>query len=129
MSLKSVDKTKIEPIDYNENTDIKENYITEKYFMTIEGYSLLSNIGFVKIEIGYGISPNDAFFRSLDKIGLDLFVNYNISINHMWTKDCRLYDSRDTIQSSKFAFYTLTDELIQQFREDGERYRMSLEDK
>ena len=124
MSLKSVDKTKIEPIDYN-----KENYITEKYFMTIEGYSLLSNIGFVKIEIGYGISQNDAFFRSLDKIGLDLFVNYNISINHMWTKDCRLYDSRDTIQSSKFAFYTLTDELIQQFREDGERYRMSLEDK
>ena len=124
MSLKSVDKTKIELIDYN-----KENYITEKYFMSIEGYSLLSNIGFVKIEIGYGISPNDAFFRALDKIGLDLFVNYNISINHMWTKDCRLYDPRDTIQSSKFGFYTLTDELIQQFREDGEIYRMSLEDK
>jgi hypothetical protein len=124
MSLKSVDKTKIEPIDYN-----KKNYITEKYFMTIEGYSLLSNIGFVKIEIGYGISQNDAFFRSLDKIGLDLFVNYNISINHMWTKDCRLYDSRDSIKSSKFGFYTLNDELIQQFREDGERYRMSLEDK
>ncbi len=124
MSLKSVDKTKIEPIDYN-----KENYITEKYFMTIEGYSLLSNIGFVKIEIGYGISQNDAFFRSLDKIGLDLFVNYNISINHMWTKDCKLYDSRDTIQSSKFGFYTLTDELIQQYREDGERYCMSREDK
>ena len=52
MSLKSVDKTKIKPIDYNK----------EKYFMTIEGYSLLSNIGFVKIEIGYGISQNDAFF-------------------------------------------------------------------
>jgi len=121
MSLKSVDKTKIEPIDYN--------YITEKYFMSIEGYSLLSNIGFVKIEIGYGISPNDAFSRSLDKIGLDLFVNYNISINHMWTKDCRLYDSRDSIKSSKFGFYTLNDELIQQFREDGERYRMSIEDK
>ena len=129
MALKSVDKTKIELIDYNENTDIKENYITEKYFMSIEGYSLLSNIGFVKIEIGYGISPNDAFFRSLDKIGLDLFVNYNISINHMWTKDCRLYDHRNTIQSSKYGFYTLTDELIQQFREDGEIYRMSLEDK
>ena len=124
MSLTS----KIESINYK-NTDMKENYITEKYFMTIEGYSLLSNIGFVKIEIGYGISPNDAFFRSLDKIGLDLFVNYNISITHMWTKDCRLYDSRNSIQSSKYGFYTLTDELIQQFREDGERYRMSLEDK
>jgi hypothetical protein len=57
MSLTS----KIEPINYK-NTDMKENYITEKYFMTIEGYSLLSNIGFVKIEIGYGISQNDAFF-------------------------------------------------------------------
>jgi hypothetical protein len=40
-----------------------------------------------------------------------------------------LYDPRNTIQSSKYGFYTLTDELIQQFREDGERYRMSLEDK
>jgi hypothetical protein len=124
MSLTS----KIESIIYK-NTDIKENYITEKYFMTIEGYSLLSNIGFVKIEIGYGISPNDAFFRSLDKIGLDLFVNYNISINHMWTKDCRLYDSRNSIKSSNFGFYTLNDKLIQQFREDGERYCMSSEDK
>jgi len=69
------------------------------------------------------------FFRSLDKIGLDLFVNYNISITHMWTKDCRLYDSRNSIQSSKYGFYTLTDELIQQFREDGEIYLMSREDK
>jgi hypothetical protein len=116
MSLTSLNETKIEPIDYK-NTDIKE-----KYVMSIEGYSLSSNIGIVKIEIGYGISPNDAFFRSLDKIGIDLFVNYNISINHMWTKDCRLYDPRNTIQSSKYGFYTLTDELIQQFREDGERF-------
>ena len=124
MSLTS----KIEPINYK-NTDIKENYITEKYFMTIEGYSLSSNIGFVKIEIGYGINPNDAFFRSLDKIGLDLFLNYNICINHMWTTDCKLYDSRNSIKSSNFGFYTLNDKLIQQFREDGERYCMSSEDK
>ena len=119
MSLKSVNKNKIEAIDYNK----------EKYFILVEGYSLLSNIGFVKIEIACGISPNDVSIRSFDKIGLDLFVNYNISINHMWTKECRLYDSRDTIQSSKYGFYTLTDELIQQYREDGERYCMSREDK
>ncbi len=119
MSLKSVNKNKIEAIDYNK----------EKYFILVEGYSLLSNIGFVKIEIGCGISRNDVSIRSFDKIGLDLFVNYNISINHMWTKECRLYDSRDIIQSSKFAFYTLTDELIQQYREDGEQYCMSREDK
>lgn len=124
MHLKSVNETKIEPIYCSSDTDIKE-----KYFLLVEGYSLLSNIGFIKIEIGFGISQNDAIICSFDKIGLDLFVNYNISINHMWTKECRLYDSRDTIQSSKFAFYTLTDELIQQYRKDGERYCMSCEDK
>ena len=124
MHIQSVNKTKIEAIDYN-----KENYITEKYFLLVEGYSLLSNIGFIKIEIGCGISQNDVSIRSFDKIGLDLFVNYNININHMWTKECRLYDSRDTIQSSKFAFFTLTDELIQQYREDGEQYCMYHEDK
>ena len=122
MPLKSVNETKIEPIDSNDDTSIK-------YFLLVEGYSLLSNIGFAKIDIEFGTSKNDAIIRSFDKIGLDLFVNYNISINHMWTKECRLYDSRDTIQSSKFAFYTLTDELIQQYREDGEIYCMSREDK
>ena len=122
MPLKSINKTKIEPIYSNVDTGIK-------YFLLVKGYSLLSNIGFIKIEIGCGISQNDAIIRSFDKIGLDLFVNYNININHMWTKECRLYDSRDTIQSSKYAFFTLTDELIQQYREDGERYYMSREDK
>ena len=122
MPLKSINKTKIEPINSNVDTGIK-------YFLLVKGYSLLSNIGFIKIEIGFGISQNDAIIRSFDKIGINLFVNYNISINHMWTKECRLYDSSDTIQSSKFAFFTLTDELIQQYREDGERYCMSHEDK
>ena len=110
-------------------TENEPNFVTEKYLIVVEGYSLLSNIGFIKIEIGIGISKNDTIIRIFDKIGLDLFVNYNININHMWTKEYRLYDSRDTIQSSKFAFFTLTDELIQQYREDGERYCMSREDK
>jgi hypothetical protein len=82
------------------------------YFLLVEGYSLLSNIGFIKIKIGFGTSENDAIIHSFDKIGLDLFVNYNININHMLTKEYRLYDSRDTIQSSKYAFYTLTYDLI-----------------
>ena len=34
-----------------------------------------------------------------------------------------------TIKSSNFGFYTLNDKLIQQFREDGEIYLMSREDK
>ena len=122
MPLKSVNETKIESIDSDDDNGIK-------YLLLVEGYSLLSNIGFGKIEIGCGTSKNDAIIRSFDKIGLDLFVNYNININHMWTKECRLYDSKDTIQSSKYGFYTLTDELIQQYREDGERYCMSCEDK
>ena len=105
------------------------NFVTEKYLIVVEGYSLLSNIGFIKIEIGFGISKNDTIIRSFDKIGLDLFVNYNISINHMWSKECRLYETKDQIKSSKFGFYTLSDEMIQQFREDGEQYCMSCEDK
>jgi len=47
----------------------------------------------------------------------------------MWKKECRMYDHIDTIQSSKFTFFTLTDEIIQQYREDGEQYFMSREDK
>ena len=46
----------------------------------------------------------------------------------MWSKDCRLYETEVQIKSS-FGFYTLSDEMIQQFREDGEQYRMSCEDK
>lgn len=107
------------------------NFVTEKYLIVVEGYSLLSNIGFGKIEIGCGTSKNDAIIRSFDKIGLDLFVNYNISINHMWSKECRLYETKDKIKSSKlgFGFYTLSDEMIQQFREDCEQHCMSCEDK
>ena len=52
------------------------NFVTEKYLIVVEGYSLLSNIGFIKIEIGIGISKNDIIIRIFDKIGLDLFVNY-----------------------------------------------------
>ena len=85
----------------------------------------------MKIEIGFGISKNDAIFCVFDKIGIDLFVNYNISINHMWSKECRLYETEGQIKSSKFGFgfYNLSAEMIQQFREDGEQYRMSCEDK
>ena len=67
------------------------------YFLLVEGYSLLSNIGFIKIKIGFGTSENDAIIHSFDKIGLDLFVNYNININNMWTKEYSLYDPRDKI--------------------------------
>ena len=112
-------------------TENKPNFVTEKYLIVVEGYSLLSNIGFIKNEIGIGISKNDTIIRIFDKIGLDLFVNYNISINHMWSKECRLYETKDKIKSSKFGFgfgfYTLSDEMIQQFREDGEQHCMSCE--
>lgn len=44
MPLKSVNETKIEPIDSNDDTGIK-------YLLLVEGYSLLSNIGFVKLNL------------------------------------------------------------------------------
>ena len=52
MPLKSVNETKIEAIDYNK----------EKYFLLVEGYSLLSNIGFVKIDIGFGTSKGVIYY-------------------------------------------------------------------
>ena len=47
----------------------------------------------------------------------------------MWSKECRLYETKDQIKSSKFGFYTLSDEMIQQFKENGEQHCMSCEDK
>ena len=47
----------------------------------------------------------------------------------MWSKECRLYETEVQIKSSKYGFYTLSAEMIQQFREDGEQYRMQCEDK
>ena len=47
----------------------------------------------------------------------------------MMTTDYYLLETGKVIQSSGFAFYTLTEENIQEFREDEERYLMSCEDK
>ena len=56
MSLKTDNETKIEPIYCNEDSAMEQNFITEKYLIVVEGYSLLSNIGFIKIEIWAGTS-------------------------------------------------------------------------
>ncbi len=60
MSLKTENETKIEPIYCNEDTKNETNFVTEKYLIVVEGYSLLSNIGFIKIE--FGISKNNVLF-------------------------------------------------------------------
>lgn len=131
MPLRKIENEKIEDIykfDEEINEDKDFNF-TQKYLLMIEGYSKSSNIGFIKTEISDGNSSVEAIFRAYDKIGTNLFVNYNISIDEMMTTDYYLLETGKVIQSSGFAFYTLTEENIQEFREDEERYLMSCEDK
>ena len=130
MPLRKIENEKIEDIykfDEEINEDKDFNF-TQKYLLMIEGYSKSSNIGFIKTEISDGNSV-EAILRAYDKIGTNLFFNYNISIDEMMTTDYYLLETGKVIQSSGFAFYTLTEENIQEFREDEERYLMSCEDK
>ena len=130
MPLRKIENEKIEDIykfDEEINEDKDFNF-TQKYLLMIEGYSKSSNIGFIKTEISDGNSV-EAILRAYDKIGTNLFINYNISIDEMMTTDYYLLETGKVIQSSGFAFYTLTEENIQEFREDEERYLMSCEDK
>ena len=130
MPLRKIENEKIENIDkFDEEINEDKNFnFTQKYILMIEGYSKSSNIGFIKTEISDGNSV-ESIFRAYDKIGTNLFVNYNISIDEMMTTDYYLLETGKVIQSSGFAFYTLTEENIQEFREDEERYLMSCEDK
>ena len=98
--LQKINKLKIEEIDEEIDEEINENKFTQKYILKIEGYSKSSNIGFIKIEISDGNSDNKAIFRAYDKIGTNLFVNYNISIDEMMTTDYYLLETGKEIQSS-----------------------------
>ena len=131
MPLRKIENEKIENIDkFDEEINEDKNFnFTQKYILMIEGYSKSSNIGFIKNEISDGNSVNEAIVRAYDKIGTNLFVNYNISIDEMMTTDVYLLETGKAIHSSGFAFYTLSNENIQEFREDEERYLMSCEDK
>ena len=130
MPLRKIENEKIENIDkFDEEINEDKNFnFTQKYILMIEGYSKSSNIGFIKTEISDGNSV-ESIFRAYDKIGTNLFVNYNISIDEMMTSDVYLLETGKAIQSSGFAFYTLSNQNIQEFREDEERYLMLCEDK
>lgn len=113
----------------NEESNEDKNNFKQKYILMIEGYSKSSNIGFIKNEIIYGNNVDEAIFCAYDKIGTNLFVNYNINIDEMMTSYYRLLETDEVIQCSGFAFYNLSKHDIQEFREDEERYLMSCEDK
>jgi hypothetical protein len=127
MPLRKIENIKIENIDELDEEDTFTPL--KKYILMVEGYSRSSNIGFIKNEISDGNNVNEAIFRAYDKIGTNLFVNYNISIDEMMTTNYYLLETGKVVQSSGFAFYTLTEENIQEFREDEERYLMSCQDK
>ena len=50
MPLYKINKPKIELIDGFEGDEINNYNFTEKYIFWIEGYSLLSDIGFYKLQ-------------------------------------------------------------------------------
>ena len=132
MVLRKIKNVKIEDIDkfdkFDEETNEDENFI-QRYILIIEGYSKSSNIGFIKKEISNANTVDKAILRAYDKIGTNLFVKYNISIDEMMTSDYFLLETGKVVKSSGYAFYTLSEENIQEFREDDERYLMSNEDK
>lgn len=129
MPLKKINKPKIELIDGPKEDEINNYNFTEKYIFWVEGYSLLSDIGFIKFEIGYGNCIDDSLFFAYDKIKNNLLINYNIVVNEMKMSDYKLYNETTDTQPSGFIFHPLTDDIIQEFKEDEERYFMSLEDK
>lgn len=133
MPLKKINKPKIELpkielIDGNKEDEINNNFM-KKYIFWVEGYSLLSDIGFIKFEIGYGNCINDSIFFAYDKIKNNLLINYNIVVNEMKITNYKLYDESTGTQPSGFIFHPLTNDIMQEFKEDEERYFMSLEDK
>ena len=109
----------------NENEEDEENAL-EKYIFWIEGSSLSSNVGFIKFEKGVGNNRMDAVFHAYNKVK-DKLYKKNIIVKDMKVTDYKVLPC-DT-QPSGFAFYNLTYKIIQDFREDGERYLMSCEDK
>ena len=113
-----------ENLNENEDKDEDENNI-EKYIFWIEGYSLSSNVGFIKFEKGAGNNITDAVFDAYNKVK-DKLCKKNIIVKDMKVKDYKVLPS-DT-QPSGFAFYPLTHEIIQSFREEVEIYLMSHED-
>ena len=60
-------------------------------------YSKSSNIGFIKNEIIDENSVNKVILRAYDKIGNNLFVNYNISIDEMMISDYYLLETSKVI--------------------------------
>ena len=129
MPITKVKKPNVELIDGFEDIDINKNISMEKYIFWVEGYSLLSNVGFIKFEIGLGNNVNDAIFFAYDKIKNNLLINYNIVVNEMKITDYKLYNETTDTQPSGFAFHPLTDDIIEEFKEDEERYLMSCNDK
>lgn len=127
MTIRTVKKPNVELIDFSEDIDI--NDYVEKYIFWVDGYSILSNIGFIKFELGLGNNLNDTLFYAYNKIKNNLSINYNITVNEMKISDYKLYNETNNPQPSGFIFHPLTEDIIEEFKEDEERYFMSCNDK
>lgn len=134
MPIKEINNLNIEIIDEPENEVIADPEMnnscnfSETYIFYIEGYSLLSKIAFIKIEVGRGNCINECIFYAYDKIKNKLLEKYNTNVDDLMVKDCKSYSKESDIQPTGFSFYPLTDDTIKEFNEDSEIYIMSNED-
>lgn len=100
-----------------------------KYYFWIDGYSLSKNTAFIIFEIGIGNDEIDAIHNAYDKVFNRLNIRYHMHIDEMKIKESKLLSHNETMKRYGHIFYPLTMELIMEFKEDEERYLMSIEDK
>lgn len=125
ISFKSTELLKqLELLELLESTESEK---INKYVFWIDGYSLENKTAFIKFEIGCGVDVCEALFDAYEKIRINLLINYEINVTEMKTHELKNYDKHEKNKSG-FIFYPLSDELIQEFREDEEIYFMGKED-
>ncbi len=100
----------------------------ENYMFLIEGYSIQIQKGFFITERGEGINFKEALDNAYSKIYNRLYYKYHIVSTTMKTNEYWQIESNNKLKGTGFAFYTMDEMTIEQFKEEEENYQMTLED-
>jgi hypothetical protein len=111
---------------YESPIDDKEYSSNFKFI--IEGYSTQIQKGFITTERGEGANFREALDNAYNKIYNKLSIKYHIRSNTMKVSEYYKLKSSNKSKSSGFSFYTMDDTTIEEFKQDEERYQMTLED-
>jgi len=104
--------------------------VKNKYYFWIDGYSLRENIAFIIFEMGIGSNEIEAVYNAYDKVSNRLLIRYHIQVSELKIKESKLLpQTEEPKQRTEHFFYPLESDLIIEFKEDEEKYFMSLEDK